>query len=233
MTAPRIRKPALSRRALLASTAGVSAGLAGCLSDTEYTIGDVTSESPDAALSFDVEVLDPDIRVDSPGAFDLSATNESEGPLDLLSRGVAPFGVLELRGEAYGGDARIRLWSDEYEESPHVDVRPNGMRVDGEVLSTRIDRGETTSFVYEIHGDDVPGEGGVYTLGGSWDRDTATYRVLATADEAQNGTDRNHANGTADSGADGTAGDLEPTGTGANPPIRFEIDARSKIPFVR
>lgn len=222
MSDRRAGQPTLRRRALLASAVGATASLAGCMADTEYTIVDVTQESTstDEPLSFDVAVLDPDIRIGSPGSFELVATNDGDEPLELVSRGVAPFGMLQLQTERDVGSVRVGLWSEEYEASPHVDVRSDGTSVDSDELLTPIEPNETVSFVYEIHGDDVPRDGGVYALAGGWGDDVVTYR-RADADERND-----------DDAADVDGDDAPLSGTGLNPPIHFEIDTRGRIPFV-
>lgn len=217
------RRSAVRRRAFLGTVAGSTAAVAGCLGDTEFTIADVSGPTDrDAPLSFAVDVVDPDVLVDSPGAFELTAINDADEPLELVSRGVRPFGVLELRGESDDyGDAWIDLWADAYAESEHVDVKPNGMGVDGEDLVTRLESGDSVSFDYEIRGDDVTVSEGTYELRGDLGDDAvARYRRPNEEDD-----------GNSEGEADDSDGNSEPSGTGLDPEIEFRIETRSKIPF--
>ena len=218
------RRSALRRRAVLGALAGSTAALAGSLADTEFSIADVrVPTAADGPLSFEVTVLDADVLVDSPGAFELSATNESDERLELVSRGVRPFGVLELRGESDYGSAWIDLWADAYAESDHVDVSPGGMSVDGEELVTTLESGESASADYEIRGDEVPNSDGTYDLRGELGDDAvARYR-------RPNGeTGGEAADGETDTESDEHS---EPSGTGLDPEIEFRIETRSRIPF--
>lgn len=201
------------------------------MADTEFSIVDCrVPTAVDGPLSFDVTVLDAAVLVDSPGAFELSATNESDEALELVSRGVRPFGVLELRDESgdYGG-ARIGLWADAYEESEHVDVKPNGMSVDGEELVTPLESGESVSFDYEIHGDEVSTADKTYELRGELG-DDAVARYRRPNGDGENGSDSGDeaAEGETDAESDERS---VPSGTGLDPEIEFRIEARSRLPF--
>ncbi|SDR35429.1 hypothetical protein [Natronobacterium texcoconense] len=221
------RGPSIRRRTLLGVVAGSTTALAGCMADSEYEIGAVeTHSSPDELLSFDLDVLDPEIRVDSPGVIELTTENDGDEQLEIASRGVRPYGILELRGEpeGYPGEARIRLWSDEYEESDHVDVRPSGMGLDGEELIMTLSPGETTSFAYEIHGDDI-GPTGTYELAaGLGNEDIVTYRRPDGTNDEETGTGESENEENEEDGS-------RVAGTGVTPRIEVTVDSRSRIPF--
>ncbi|RQG96549.1 hypothetical protein [Natrarchaeobius chitinivorans] len=185
----RKRRSTLRRRTLLGTVAASTATLAGCMADTEYTVVDASSDPvDDAPISFDLEVVDPAIRVDSPGVIELTVENVDDGPIELVSMGIRPFGTLELRAEPedHPGETWINLWSDEYEESPHVDVRPNGMRVDGEELVMTLFPDELISVPYEIPGEEVVRDA-TYELSGRLG-DDHVLRYRRPDDENDNGT---------------------------------------------
>ncbi|THE63852.1 hypothetical protein D8Y22_16120 [Salinadaptatus halalkaliphilus] len=218
------RRSTLRRRTLLGAVAGSTATLAGCMGDTEFSIVSVDVPTDfDGPLSFDIDAFDRDVLVDSPAAFELSATNDSDDTLELVSMGIRPFGVLELRGETDDyGESWIRLWTDAYEDSDHIDVTPGGMGADGEELVMTFYPGETVTAEYEIRGENVSNSDGTYELGGRLGDDhVVTYR---RPDEAAAGN-------ADDESGDESANDDGLPGTGYSPGIAFRIETRSRIPF--
>lgn len=216
----RDRRAAIRRRTLLGAVATSTVGLAGCLADTEFEIADVRVPTDvDGPLAFEVDLLDPDVLVDSPGAFEVSVTNEEDGALELVSQGVRPFGLLELRADPddHPGETWISLWSDAYAESDHVDATRGGnsRSADGEELVTPLEPGETVSHTYAIYGDEVRNDDATYELvGGLGDDALVRYR---RPDEEDGAADEN--------------GGGEPSGTALTPGIEFRIETRSRLPF--
>ncbi|MFP8952037.1 hypothetical protein ACLI4Z_03555 [Natrialbaceae archaeon A-arb3/5] len=236
------RRSMLRRRTVLGAAAGSMLPLTGCLADTEFSIVDIDVPTDfDGPLSFDVDTFDRDVLVDSPATFELSATNESDDTLELVSMGIRPFGVLELRGESDDhGESWIRLWTDAYEDSDHVDAQPSGMSADGEELVMTLYPGETVTAEYEIHGAEVSNSDGTYELGGRLgDDNVVTYRrpdEETVDDEIADGEDDADEAAADDEPAD-DAGDSDDagndglSGTGYSPEIVFRIETRSRIPF--
>ncbi|MEY7851251.1 hypothetical protein AB7C87_18865 [Natrarchaeobius sp. A-rgal3] len=244
-TGGRRRGSTFRRRTLLGTVAASTAALAGCMADTEYAVVGASSDPlEDAPLLFDLEVVDPEIRVDSPGVIELTVQNVDDGPIELVSMGIRPFGALELRAEPEGhpGETWIKLWSDEYEESPHVDVRPNGMRLDGEELVMTLFPDESFSFPYEIFGENVTRDGTYELSGRLGDDHVVRYRRPDEENGGETGNDESNENrddGNGDEGDEREDGDGDEgvddgsrlDGVGLTPTTEIEIEAESRIPF--
>ncbi|WP_152422050.1 hypothetical protein [Natrialba chahannaoensis] len=219
----------LRRRGLLAGIVGATTGLSGCLGDTEFRITDVEGESnaSDTTLSFDLEIVDRDIQINSPGSFELFVTNEGHEEIEIVSTGISPFGVLDLErireNEQDGG--RVLLWSDEYEESSHVDVSPASIGTDGEELVTVLPAGESESYVYEIRGGDLPSDGGEYRLIDRWYDEVAMYRYSADTQNDTESTEELRE-------SSGDNGESLPADAGASPEIRLQISTQNHVPFM-
>lgn len=216
---------------MLGAVVGSTTLLAGCLGDTEFSITDVRGPN-DASepLSFGLDVLDPDVLVDSPGAFELAVTSDSDEPIELVSQGVRPFGVLELHGTAEYSRSRIRLYSEAYEDSDHLEFRSDGMSIDGEELVWELEPGETASLTFQIWGEWVPNSGGTYALTGRrGDEPVVRYRKSNDGAGAAIAGEEVDADGTNESPE--TDDDRNrPTGTGVDPDVEFQIEPRSRLP---
>ncbi|ARS91117.1 hypothetical protein [Natrarchaeobaculum aegyptiacum] len=241
---PSGRRPTLRRRTMLGAVVGSTTLLAGCLGDTEFSITGV--RDPDDVRgppSFDLDVLDPDILVDSPGAFELSVTNDSDEPIELVSLGVRPFGVLELHGTSGYGRSRVRLYSEAYEESDHLDFRRDGMSFSRPELVRKLEPAETTSRTFQIWGEWVPNSDGTYALTGrGGDEPVVRYRRPddASGESATDGGnagsetgDESASTGVADGGEHGDENDDGGllAGTAIDPDVEFRIETRSRLPF--
>ncbi|TYT61171.1 hypothetical protein [Natrialba swarupiae] len=254
----------LRRRTVLGAVAASTTALAGCMADTEYAIVRASSEPVEnGPISFDLEVVDPEIRVDSPGVIELTVQNVDDGPIELVSMGIRPFGTLELRAEPedHPGETWIYLWSDEYEESPHVDVRPNGMGLDGEELVMTLFPDESFSVRYEVPGDEVVRDG-TYELsgrlgddhvlryrrpdeengeettddGGSANEGEGSALEDETGDDEGGASEEEEGDENGDDEGDGSEDDeyddgSRLDGTGLTPSTEIEIEAESWIPF--
>ena len=157
----------MRRRTLLGAAAASMASLSGCLGATEYTVTDVRVSQSSAPVGLDVSIMEPDAVIEHPARLDFTVTNQGDAPIRVRNTGIWPFGLLELVPsldiEEAGGTL---LWTSRYEESQYVDAtsRSNYGTEDTPLVHT-LEPGGTASETYELHGDDIRGEGTRYVRG--------------------------------------------------------------------
>jgi hypothetical protein len=156
------------RRRTLLGVAGASiASLAGCLGATEYTVTDVRVSQSSAPVGLDVSITEPNAVIEHPARLDFTVTNQQNVPVRVRNTGIWPLGLLELVPSLDVKEAGgTLLWTSRYEESQYVDAtsRSNYGTEDTPLVHT-LEPGGTASETYELHGDDIRGEGTRYVRG--------------------------------------------------------------------
>ena len=163
------------RHYLGATTTAMLGGLAGCMGDPEYTITSVSSVDTAGPLTFDVEIADSAITVDSPGSLDVRLRNDGETAVEIRNTGVWPFGILALIPPDENG-MRTLLLTDQYAETDHVEVTANSTGTDNTRLVRTLAAGESVTERYRIHGKRLRGNA-TYSLGDYFEDVLISYRT--------------------------------------------------------
>ena len=117
----------------------------------------------DDLLDLDVELADPAVSPDSPAALELTVTNATDDVLALTARHPWPFGVLPAWPQGRSGPM-VTLWSDEYDETPHVETREGrltGFDDEAEVTE-ELDVDGSVTRTYEVRADPPHLQAGTY-----------------------------------------------------------------------
>lgn len=164
----------MRRRAFIAGTIPASVGFAGCLGpEHEFVVSGATVEVVPTPFTMEIDVVDARATLDGPARFDISVTNASDRSVRVRTRGVFPFGVLQIAmANPFETEATklAQLRSDAYEESEHVEIAPGSINRDNTFLEEIIAPGQTISERYTLSGDRlaVAGEYTIYGVFEKW-----------------------------------------------------------------